>query len=662
METKYWAASPNNEIAGHIVNKVDAYKQYIDQSGMLDELRKSSKAFHGYRYIDTIQQSLKAIHVNHYGSLIRNVHTMVTGSRPAWEPRAINTDLESQADTQLAAGLLDYYMREKHLEPKFIESVLRALYLREGWMSLDWNVTGGEVYGVNPESGEPIHEGDVEVNIHTILDVIRDFNRRDMNHDWYIIRKPKNKFDLAAKYPELAEKIFKVTPDNRFDQRYELDSYQNLLAANANESDQIMTYTLYHSKTEAMPQGRMVQICGNDIVLFDGPLPYKRPYIFAITSGKTIDSAFGHSYLMDLLPVNEALNMTVSAILTNQAANAVQNFQGPKGATPKVTTVMDGMNYWEYDPKAGKIESMDLLKTAPEVFNFANFLIQQQELLSNVSQIGRGNAPAQLSGTAMALLQQQAIQSTAGVQTSYTLALEFGGTALIELLQTFAVVPRMALIAGKSKRPMMREFTNKNLQGVTRVVVDSANPLTKTGAGRMEIANQLLATQNMIKTPEQYIGVLTTGNLEPLYQADNANRMLMLAENEQLMDGNPQQVLLTDDDGVHVMEHSVVLASPEARQNPKVIEVTLDHIQQHINNGKSKDPAVAAMLKQASFFQAPPPPAPGAPPPIGAPPPSEGPPPVMDNQNPITQEASQASMPKPAEPPNPNAFNQGALQ
>lgn len=655
MEMEYWAASGPEKIASHIMNKVDAYKKYIDQSGMLDELRKSYKAFHGYRYIDTVQQSLKAIHVNHYGSLIRNIHTMVTSSRPAWEPRAINTDLESQADTQLAAGLLDYYMREKHLETKYIESVLKSLYLIEGWLSFDWNVTGGEVYGANPETGEPIHEGDIECNTHTILDVIRDFNRRDMNHDWYIIRKPRNKYDLAAKYPELAEKILKVDPDNRFDVRYELDTFQNT-AEKLTNSDEIMTYRLYHGKTDAMKQGRMVEIVTADIVLFDGPLPYKRPYIFPITSGKKADSAFGHSYLMDLLPVNEALNMTISAILTNQAANAVQNFQAPKGASPTITKLEDGMNLIEYDKTAGPIERMDLLNTAPEVFNFANFLIQQQELLSNVSQIGRGNAPTQMSGTAMALLQQQAIQSTAGVQTSYTLALEFGGTSLIELLQTFAVVPRMALIAGKSKRPMMKEFTQKNLQGVTRVVVDSANPLIKTGAGRMEIANKLLATPNMIKTPEQYIGVLTTGNLEPLYQHDNSFRMLMLAENEQLMEGVAQPVLLTDDDGIHVLEHSSILASPEARSNPQVVQVTLDHIQKHINNGKMKDPAVAAMLKQMSFFQPPPPPMPMP----GAP---QGDiPQVMDNQNPVTEEASQTPLPKPAEPPNPNAFNQGGLQ
>jgi hypothetical protein len=252
----------------------------------------------------------------------------------------------------------------------------------------------------------------------------------------------------------------------------------------------------------------------------------------------------------------------------------------------------------------------------------------------------------------MALLQQQAVQSTSAVQSSYTMALENVGTALIELLQTFAVVPQIAMIAGKSKRSMMREFTNKDLQGIGRVFINRANPLTKTGAGRLEIANNLLQIPGMIKTPEQYLGVLTTGNLEALYQHDNSQRMLMITENEMLMDGKAQMAVLTDDHAMHVLEHSCVLNSPEARENPQVVQATLGHIQQHLDIAKTMDPVTAAMLKQASFFQQ-------APiqqqaPPEGAPMPTEG-----AEQMPVMEGAPQVAMPSPAQPPNPNAFNGG---
>lgn len=657
---QYWAAMPKAEIGAEIIKRVEAQRSYLEQSGKLDELRKSNTTYHGNPHIDAVDESLKAINVNHFASYVRNIHNMVTSSRPAWEAQAINTDLETQADTQLAGGLLDFYMREKHIETKLTESVLKALYLREGWISLGWNATGGEVYGMNPETGLPINEGDFTVGSHILTDVTRDIHRRDMNHIWYVLRERENKWDLAAKHPEFAEKIKSLKLNAKEESQYEIGGYSGELSE-ADTCDLISTYTLFHSKTDSLKSGRMTKILNDEIVLFDGQLPYKNIYLFPITTGIESESGFGHSYLMDLLPVNDALNMAVSAILTNQAANAVQNFQVPKGAAPKVTQLMDGMNVWEYDPKAGEMKRMDLLGTSPEVFKFVDLLIQQGDLLSNVSQIGRGNAPANMSGTAMALLQQQAIQSTSGVQTSYTLALENVGTALIELLQTFAVVPRLALIAGKSKRSMMKQFTNKDLKGIGRVMVNRANPLMKANAGRMEIANNLLQAPppqpgSMIKTPEQYLGVLTTGNLEPIYQYDNSQRMLIISENERLMEGEAVQGVFTDDDAIHVLEHDCVLHSPEARENPQVVQATLDHIQWHINNAKTKPPELAAMLKQQSFFQAPPP-MPGGPAPqdgAQAAPPAPGQPP-----EPLPDLNSPGNLPEPAQPPNPNAFNQG---
>jgi hypothetical protein len=602
---QYWASKPTKEVAKEISDKWQSYKEYMSQSGMITDLKKSFNTYYYRPHIQDIDQSLKAIHINHYANAINHVHTMVTQTRPAWEPRAINTDVASQNNTQLASGLLDFYMRDKHIEKKLSKSVLQALMLKEGWISLDWNVTGGEVYGMD-ENDNPIYEGDFEVENHTILDVARDVLRRDMNHEWYIVRKWRNKWDLAAKYPELAEKIIALRNDEKYGLEYELNiTNLALKAANSNQ-DLIPVYYMYHGKTAAVPQGRLVITCDSDVTLFDGPLPYKQPYIFPITPSEWFENAFGHSQFFDVLPVQDSLDMCVSAILTNIAANGVQNFQVPKGAAPKVTSLKDGMNVLEYDPKAGKLEPLDLLKTAPEVYNFASYLQNQAELLSNVPPITKGIAPATMSGTAMALLQQQALQSASSLQMNYTILLENVGTALIELLQTYAVAPRVAMIAGKSKRSMLKTFTKEDLNGIGRVMIDTANPLTKTSAGRMEVANQLLQS-SLIKTPEQYIGVLTTGNLEPLYQHDNLNRMLTINENEALMAGENVQVLLTDDDAVHILEHQCVLASPEARQDLKIVEATLAHIQAHIDNGMTKNPALAMALKQTPLSQSMPP-------------------------------------------------------
>lgn len=626
---QYWASKDTKEITKEIADKWQKYKDYMAQSGMVMDLKKSFNTYYYRPHVQDLDQSLKAIHVNHYANAINNVHTMITSTRPAWEPRAVNTDVASQNNTQLAAGLLDFYMREKHIEKKLSKSALMSLMLKEGWITLDWNTSGGEIYGKD-ENDQPIYEGDFEVEVHTILDVARDVLRRDMNHDWYIVRKWRNKWDLAAKYPEMAEKIAAVRNDDKYGLEYELNITNLAIKAANSDQDIIPVYYMYHKRTQAVPQGRLNISLAGDLNLFDGPLPYKNMYVYPVSPAEWFENAFGHSQFFDLLPVQDSLDTCFSSILTNIAANGVQNFQVPKGAAPRVTSLKDGMNVLEYDPKAGKLEPLDLLRTAPEVYNFASVLQNQIEFLANTPPITKGIAPASMSGTAMALLQQQALQAASSLQLNYTILLENVGTGLIELLQTFAVAPRVALIAGKSKRSMLTTFTAKDLEGIGRVLVDSANPLTKTASGRMEIATQLLQS-GLIKTPEQYIGVLTTGNLEPLYQHDNLNRMLTAKENESLMAGEPVQVLLTDDDAVHILEHQCVLASPEARQDPKIVQATLDHIQAHIENGRMKDPALAAALKQV---------------PLAAPPMPMGVEPL-----PATNEPQGAPLPEPAQPP-----------
>lgn len=266
--SEYWASVPKEKIGAEIMLKAENYRKYMRDSGFLEELQKSYDQFYCDTEIRDVDESLKAININHFANLIRHIHVMVTSQRPAWEVRAINTDSESQADTQLASGLLDYYMKEKRLEKLLSKATEQSLFLREGWISMGWDVSGGQVHGINPETGKPIYEGDVEFRNHTILDVIRDVSRKNMNHEWFILVDKKNKWDLAAKYPELADKIRGLSCDNKEILEYSLSTDQQAIEYN---EDLIPIYELRHDRTEAMPNGRLTIVLDSEIVLFDGP-------------------------------------------------------------------------------------------------------------------------------------------------------------------------------------------------------------------------------------------------------------------------------------------------------------------------------------------------------------------------------------------------------
>jgi hypothetical protein len=235
-----------------------------------------------------------------------------------------------------------------------------------------------------------------------------------------------------------------------------------------------------------------------------------------------------------------------------------------------------------------------------------------------------------MSGTAMALVAQQALTFSSNLQASYNGLIENVGSALIELLQTYAVVPRVAQIAGKSKKSFMREFKGDDLQGINKIVVDSANAFTKTNAGKVEVANNLLNT-GLIKNAEQYLQVIQTGTLEPLLEHETAQLMLIREENEALSEGGQVVAIMTDDHPTHVLEHAVVLSDPMVRSNPQITQAALAHIQQHIDLASNQSPILAAMLKQQSFAAPPPPPGAGINPGVAS---TENPQSMMDAQTP----------------------------
>jgi hypothetical protein len=143
----------------------------------------------------------------------------------------------------------------------------------------------------------------------------------------------------------------------------------------------------------------------------------------------------------------------------------------------------------------------------------------------------------------------------------------------------------------------MREFVGDDLEQINRVIVDVGNPLARTTAGRLEIANNMMQ-MGLIKTPQEYLSVLNTGRLEVMYQADQLELLQLRDENESLMRGEQVRVLLTDTHKDHILEHRAILADPQMRKDEKLVAAVLDHIQEHINVWRDTSPDILMSLGQ----------------------------------------------------------------
>lgn len=391
-------------------------------------------------------------------------------------------------------------------------------------------------------------------------------------------------------------------------------------------NDLIPLYTFHHKKTAALPNGRTTLFLDSDTCLFDGALPYKRVPVDRVSADDQIDSAFAYSISMDLLPIQKVYNALCSAVCTNQAAFGVQNILIPREAAISLSQLTEGLNAIYYDPlvtNGAKPEALNLLMNKAEVFQWIEYLEKKMAQISGVNDTIQGQPEANLkSGTALAFVASQALTFISPLSRSYHNLISDTWTGILDILKEYATTPRMILISGIANKAEAKQFSNTDLAPIDRIIVEDGNPLTQTLAGRIQVAQDLV--QAGLATKEEYLNVLLTGQLEPVYQYDNAQVMRIKEENETLQKGQPVKAMSSDNHPLDIREHLVLLNSPEVRNdpdpnNPIKLAVT-QHILEHLNMWSSADPR---LLMALGIQPAPPPPM-MAPPPGTVPPPPPG--------------------------------------
>ena len=643
-ENQYFAALPALDLITFLNSKIQEYYDFTLRYRMLDKWKRTYLAYYGMSMTSSDTSKLNQagvngeeyiLKVNDFRSLLSGLLTMTTSQRPALQPKAMNTDSKSMNQTILARTVLDYYMTEKHLESHLKDAVEFALISGEGFITLNWNATAGNEYGVDPQTGAIVYDGDLEYKALHAIDVVRECWSENAKNTWYCTREFKNKWDLAAKYPDYASDIIALSDASDFMRRYSNISYNT-----HTDMDHLPVFRFYHEKTEALPNGRMMEFVGSDIALLDGPLPYKSMPVYRISPASWHGTPFGYTVAYDLLGIQTNLDALNSIVATNQMNYGIQNILLPRGGDYNVYALAQG--------------PLNLLSTPAEIIENIKRLEAKQETLSGVNSVARGDIDRDLSGAALALIASQAVQFNNGLQQSYNFLLEDVGTGVIEILQEYAATPRIASIAGKSNRARVKEFKGSDLDGINRVGVEQVNPMSKTAAGRMTMADNMLKG-GLIRTPQHYFEVIMTGTLDSLYEHETSQILLIRSENEDLADGIKPTAVLTDSHKLHIDEHSTVLDSPEMRSNRTLVQMVLAHIQEHLNILMTDDPKIQQILQLLG--QQPIPPAPPAGPPPGQPvapgqPPHAGPLPPHPAGNPNRPHLSQM---KPTAPQMVNA-------
>ncbi len=518
---------------------------------------------------------LLRISVNHVRNLVTHILNMTTAERPSLSAKATNAESQSIMAAELFDGVLEYYLRTKRCERHLRRAVEQSLVFGTGFLLLEWDTMLGKPYMVGPD-GQPVNDGDLSIRTCSVYDVCID-NDKEYPEDleWAVVRHWENRYNVAHRYPDMQDKILALPG------RMELERKTGGSYGWQSDNEDIPVYTFYHAPSAALPNGRRTVILSEELVPEDFENPYGQVPLLWIRPSEGMGTVYGYAPTNDLAPLQVFYNLLYSTIATNQAMFGVQNIAVERGSDIQFKQLMGGMNLIEYTPQTKPPEPLNLVQTPKEIFDMLELNERQLETISGVNSVARGNPEHSLkSGVALNIVQSMATQFQSGLTGSYAQLLEDMGNLMLKIFRKFAQTERMIGIVGKNKVIKSKSWSGSSFDDVDSVVCEITSPLSRTIAGRRDMATELL-NSGLIKTTQEYFTVLETGQLEPLYRSEISGPNLIRDENDQLIEAQPVPVLRTDDHELHIREHKCLLDAPMIRRQGNIVNVVLGHIMEH---------------------------------------------------------------------------------
>jgi hypothetical protein len=609
----------------NLYRKVEEYSSWTQTSEIMRRTERAFLYYFGLEYGGVHatsevlrggeQGELAEVRVNHSRALAQTLYNLIGAAKVSWQPVATNNDYSAASQAVLAQGILEYYWADGSVSQRCSRGLEEAIPYCESFLLTEWDDTLGEPVAEDPATGMIQRTGDIRFTNVPTWDVIRDPRKSSYDElDWVMLRMRRNKYDLAAKYPEHAEAIKSAAIDYT---RYRpLKMFDNYSA----QTDDCDVYYFFHKPTPAVPFGRESILINANTVLEDGPLSYTFWPVHRVFHSEYHGTPFAYSPYLEILGVQELMDSLETAIASNQSTFATQLVAMEHGTEIDLDVLGGGMKAVYYPQNGKPPAALNLTRSPPEVFQHLQTKKKDQEQLLGLNSIVRGEPlTGDQSGSALALLQATAVQQSSGLQSNYLRFVQSVGNAVLELVRTRCTLPRKIAISGKANKFLQSsaEITGESIGKIKKVLVEIGNPLFQTAAGRSSIAKELLAN-GLIKTPEQYVQVIETGRLEPLTQSIQNQLLLILRENEQLLAGETPIAVVDDDHRLHCMEHRSVIDNPDARVNPGIVNAYQQHILEHEQLLYTTDPRRLALMGQQPPMQMQGPP-PQGPPPPGAP-------------------------------------------
>lgn len=657
MAQRCWVTKSAEDFASEAEDRFEAHYESYQTSGIGETVSRSYRMYHsmdpeghseGYNtpshspgFIGE-QGEFVYTEINHYRNHINHQLAIVMSDRPEFVVHATSNDSDAIEQVPNAEAVIDHAMGTRGVGETLFLGAETALVESIGWVRLDWDHFSKEL--VSHALG--------------VFDVAYQRCRRIEDAEWLVARVPESKWRLVAEAQRSGDEdlAFEIA-DHKSDEDEKRAWPQNTASGGStDDEDVVFVMHVYCKPTPQRPNGRYMRALPGGVILEDGDFPFAEIPVYPIAPSYFVRSTVPYSTSWDLMSTQTLQNATLSAMATRIDAFGVPNIAYQEGT--EIGVHENGLALWPMPPGAAPPQVLEFLGAFPQALPQFHQLMEALGVkLSGVNEVARGQAADNVkSGSHAALLEAAAIKFNNALERAVTYAMERIATGIIRMYQAFATDELVLAITGEDDHAVIRRFQASGLEHIARVAVRRTNPVMKTNAGKQEAALNLLQ-QGTMKHPTEYLSVIKTGNLNPVYADDLTLVAHIKDENSRLLNGERVQAADLENHPVHLLEHMARFDARLRDNNPQAAQALAEHIMDHIQRYNNLSMANSPILQvqgipplqpspqvQAMMAQV------GAAPPQQPEQPGQKPGPAPKPQNSAGRPDGPARMPKPAEP------------
>lgn len=604
-DLRYWATLSPDELAPKVMERVRAWRRYFNTSGMAAKAQKGHRYHYGttdggdsssHLGVGGPRKDFVKVAVNGVRPLVQRTVAMLLAGAPEMKPVAANSDSEAREQAIASKGILEHIHREQSVDALRRQTLLTAMVMSEGFRAILWDANEGEPTAVDPDTNEPAERaGDFRNEVLTPFDVYRDPGYRDWRRlPWVAFRLWENRYELAARYPEKAADIIglpsqETLEEGLIDVRWRADGALV-------ESDAVPVYYFFHRDSRSCKGGRALVLVADRIWLTDGQNPYDGLPVHRLTPEDVIGTSLGYTNVFDALGLSDILDGLHSATTTNEVRWGVPTLVTVKGGGLTSHMLASGALNLEVNSREHMPTMLEAPRKTPESAAYMDRLARLQMTMLGLNETAMGMPPfSGMAAAAMSLLDGKAGEYMDGLAHALRAHDAECATAELRILKAFAADERMAVIEGKASNWMLKSFKGSSLAAVDRIAVEPVKATSRNQAGKFALL-ELLAQFGVQLKPEQVIDLANTGQMESMFEHEQANLLRIKAENEGLLEGRAPTVLAARTHWLDIPEHLSLLSSPAVEERPEVVDAVLATVEAKLEAWRTMAPDLLALL------------------------------------------------------------------